>query len=151
MGLKSLPILNKSGVSVYWSNIWDSIKLYKKYSFSFYYVNDIIYYFISDNAYYYVIDKIRLKGPNYKINDNRTRIDEGRINPLLSTRNFYLGKILIFNNQGWVLILINYFITRRYKVLPRFENVILFKKLLKSFKKNELKRRCKIDTYKFIF
>jgi len=151
MGLKSLPMLNKSGISMYWSNIWDSIKLYKKYSLGFLYLNDVLYYFLNENLYYYCIMKIRRLDDDYRGLRGYKHININKLKKSWNMRNFYLGKILFFNNQGWIIILINYFNSKRGKLYQKYKNSKVFKKLFKSLRFNTLKYTYKLDKYKYKF
>lgn len=151
MGLKSLPILNKSGISIYWNNVWDSIKLYKKYSLSLLYVNSLVSFFINENAYYYCIDKIKLKKDNQIKINLFSRINTGKLKSLWGMRDFYLGKVLIFNNQGWFIILINYYVSRRCKILLKYDDTGSFKLLFKVLKSNKLEKNLKKRNFKFKF
>lgn len=149
MGLKSLPILNKSGISIYWHNIWDSIKLYKKYNLSMYFINDIINYFINENLYYYCVINIKTKNNLYKYKGNKNINDDK--NNFSKMKNFYLGKIFILNNQGWLIILINYYVSKRYKLLTKYDEIFFFKKLFKSFRVNMYKYKQKNYSYNYKF
>lgn len=151
MGLKSLPILNKSGISMYWCNIWDSIKLYKKFSLSFYFINDIVHYFINENLYYYCIYNIRKKSYNFRKYKGFKRLDNNKLKSLWGMRDFYLGKILILNNQGWVIILVNYYVSRRCSLRIFYEDATIFKDLFKTFRSNNLTGNYVYNKYKFKF
>nr|NP_049572.1 ribosomal protein S3 [Tetrahymena pyriformis]AAD41917.1 ribosomal protein S3 [Tetrahymena pyriformis] len=151
MGLKSLPILNKSGISMYWNNVWDSIKLYKKYSLGFLYLNDVIFYFLNENLYYYCIMKIRLIGNEYRGIKGFKQINMNKMRKSWNMRNFYLGKILFLKSQGWVIVLINYYSSRKNKLYFKYKSSKVFKKLFKSFRFNIFKCNSKIDNYKFKF
>nr|YP_740809.1 ribosomal protein S3 [Tetrahymena pigmentosa]ABI51718.1 ribosomal protein S3 [Tetrahymena pigmentosa] len=151
MGLKSLPMLNKSGISMYWSNIWDSIKLYKKYSLGFLYLNDVLYYFLNENLYYYCIMRIRRLDSDYRGLRGYKHININKLKKSWNMRNFYLGKILFFNNQGWIIILINYFNSKRGKLYQKYKNSKVFKKLFKSLRFNTLRYTYKLDKYKYKF
>lgn len=151
MGLKSLPMLNKSGISMYWLNVWDSIKLYKNYSLSFLYLNDVINYFLNENLYYYCIMKIRRLDNDYRGLRGYKHININKLKKSWNMRNFYLGKILFLNNQGWVIILINYFNSNRIKLYQKYKNSKVFKKLFKSLRFNSFKYSYKIDKYKYKF
>lgn len=151
MGLKSLSLLNKSGISMFWNNVWDSINLYKKYSLSFLYLNDIISYFLNENLYYYCVHKIRFLNSKFKGLRSKKHIKITRINRIRNMKNFYLGKILFFNNQGWVIVVINYFNARRNKLFIKYKKTKMFKKLFKSFRFNYHYYSIKLDSYKFKF
>jgi hypothetical protein len=99
LGLKSLSILNKSGISMYWEHIWDSVKLYKKYSLGFYYINEIISFFLNENTYYYCIFLLKIKDKLYKGSLGYDHLNYINKTPI-TLKHFYLGKILILNNQG---------------------------------------------------
>ena len=151
MGLKSLPILNKSGISMYWSNIWYSLKLYKKYSLGFLYLNDVIYYFLNENLYYYCIMKIRPIDGDYRGIRGYKHININKLKKSWNMKNFYLGKILFLKSQGWVIVLINYFTSRRSKLYKKYRNSKVFKKLFKSYRFNIFKYTYKMDKYKYKF
>lgn len=151
MGLKSLPLLNKSGISMYWSNVWDSIKLYKKYSLNFLYLHDVIYYFLNENLYYYCIMKIRAIGVDYRGLRGYKHINMNRLRKSWNMRNFYLGKILFYKNQNWVIAVINYFTSRRIKLFYKYKSSKVFKKLFKVLRFNMFRHINKIDRYKFKF
>lgn len=151
MGLKSLPLLNKSGISMYWNNVWDSIVLYKKYSLNFLYLNEVIKYFLNENLYYYCIKKIRSIFIQYRGIKRRKKLKYNKNKYLKSMKNFYLGKILFFNNQGWVIVIINYFMSRRNKLFAKYKKTKNFKKLFKLFRLNYECSPAKIDKYKFKF
>lgn len=151
MGLKSLPLLNKSGISMYWNNVWDSITLYKKYSLSFLYLNDVIRYFLNENLYYYCITKIRAIFIQFRGIKSRKKVKNNKIKRLKNMKNFYLGKILFFNNQGWVVVVINYFMSRRNKLFMKYKKTKNFKKLFKIFRFNFEQSISNLDKYKFKF
>lgn len=151
MGLKSLSLLNKSGISMYWNNVWDSIILYKKYSLNFLYLYDVIKYFLNENLYYYCITKIRSVYIFYRGIKNKKKIKLNKIKRFKNMKGFYLGKILFLNNQGWVIILINYFMVRRNKLFVKYKKAKNFKKLFKLFKFNYEDQLLKINKYKFKF
>lgn len=151
MGLKSLPLLNKSGISMYWNNVWDSIVLYKKYSLNFMYLNEVIKYFLNENLYYYCITKIRAVFIQFRGIKSRKKIKNNKLKRLKNIKNFYLGKILFFNNQGWVIIVVNYFMSRRNKLFMKYKKTKNFKKLFKIFRYNYECATFNIDKYKFKF
>lgn len=151
MGLKSLPLLNKSGISMYWNNVWDSIVLYKKYSLNFMYLNEVIKYFLNENLYYYCITKIRAVFIQFRGIKSRKKIKNNKLKRLKNIKNFYLGKILFFNNQGWVIIVVNYFMSRRNKLFMKYKKTKNFKKLFKIFRYNYEYATFNIDKYKFKF
>jgi hypothetical protein len=66
-------------------------------------------------------------------------------------KNFYLGKILFFNNQGWVIVVINYYIARRNKLFVKYKKSKVFKKLFKAFRLNYELYTFKVDKYKYKF
>lgn len=151
MGLKSLPILNKSGISMYWDNIWDSVKLYKKYSIGFLYLNDVIQYFLNENLYYYCISKIRYINKNRKGVRGRKKLSVNKLKRVWNTKNFYLGKILFLSNQGWVIVSISYFNARRNKLYFKYKSSKTFKRLFKAYRFNISNRKHKLERYKFKF
>nr|YP_740720.1 ribosomal protein S3 [Tetrahymena malaccensis]ABI51629.1 ribosomal protein S3 [Tetrahymena malaccensis] len=151
MGLKSLPMLNKSGISMYWHNIWDSIKLYKKYSLSFFFLHDVINYFLNENLYYYCIMRIRLSDLKLKGFRGNKSININKIKKSWNMRHFYLGKILFLKYQGWVLVLINYYCSRRNKLYTNYKSFKAFKKIAKSFRAGITTYTYKMDKYKFKF
>lgn len=151
MGLKSLPMLNKSGISMYWNNVWDSIKLYKKYNLGFFYLNDVIYFFLNENLYYYCIMKIRTISDDYRGIRGFKPININKLKKVWNMRSFYLGKILFLKNQGWIIVLINYFTVRRNKVYYRYRKFKGFRKLVRSYRFNPFLQKFKIDNYKFKF
>jgi len=151
MGLKSLALLNKSGISMYWSNVWDSIKLYKKYSFSFFLLHDIIYYFLNENLYYYCILKVRILKSGFKGIKGRKKININKLRKEWNMRNFYLGKILFYNNQGWTIVIINYCSTKRLKLFKKYKNSKLFNKLFKTYRFDYFNYKFKRNNYKFKF
>lgn len=151
MGLKSLPILNKSGISMYWNNIWDSLKLYKKYNLGFLYLNDVICYFLNENLYYYCIMKIRTLRSNYRGKRGYKHINTDKLRKSWNMRNFYLGKILFFNNQGWVIIVINYFTSRRNRLYSKYKNCKGFRKLFQTFRLNYFTHNLTVSQYKYKF
>lgn len=151
MGLKSLPILNKSGISMYWDNIWDSIKLYKKYSIGFLYLNDVVHYFLNENLYYYCVSKIKRINKNRKGIRGFKKLNVSKLTRVWNTKNFYLGKILFLSNQGWVIVSISYFNARRNKLYFKYKSSKTFKRLFKSYRFNISKRTHKLERYKFKF
>jgi len=151
MGLKSLPLLNKSGISMYWNNVWDSIVLYKKYSLNFLYLNDVIKYFLNENLYYFCITKIRAVFIEYRGLKSRKKVKNNKIRRLKNMKGFYLGKILFLSNQGWTIALINYFMVRRNKLFIKYKKAKNFKKLFKLFRLNYDVLNPQINKYKFKF
>lgn len=120
---------------MYWENIWDSLKLYKKYSLSFFYISEVISYFLNENTYYHLVSLLKVKDKLNKgeVGTDPIFIEEGTSNPL---KHFFLGKILILQNQGWTLILVNYYITKRRNIYPRYDDIPYGRRLFKSFRKN---------------
>lgn len=151
MGLKSLPLLNKSGISMYWNNVWDSIVLYKKYSLNFLYLHDVIKYFLTENTYYYCIKKIRPNFFYYKGIKSKKRLKKSKIKRFKNMKNFYLGKILFLSNQGWVLVLVNYFMARKNRLFVKYKKAKNFKKLFYLFKLNFEESIPLMNKYKFKF
>lgn len=135
MGLKSLAMLNKSGISMYWENVWDSILLYKKYNLSFFYINEIIYFFLNENTYYYNISILSKKGFFIKSYLGYGKLQIDRYKPT-RLKYYYLGKILILLNQGWVIILVNFFTAKKKKLIHKYELNRFDKVYLKRFYKN---------------
>ncbi len=117
---------------MYWLNIWDSIKLYKKYNFTYKFLNELLYYFFIENLYYYCIYnkiksfKFKLK---YTAEEFRIPKEHGDF-----VKKLYIGKIVFFKYQAWNVILINYFTTNRrfvsYKSKIRLRWKFIFKKIL---------------------
>lgn len=151
MGLKSLPLLNKSGISMYWNNVWDSITLYKKYSLNFLYLHDIIKYFLNENLYYYCISKIKSVYIVYRGLKRRKKFKKNKIKKFKNMKGFYLGKILFLCNQGWVIVLINYFMVRRNKLFIKYKKAKNFKKLFKMFRINFDESSPRLNKYKYKF
>lgn len=149
MGLKSLSLLNKSGISMYWSNIWDSIKLYKKYSLSFFFLHDVIYYFLNENIYYCCFIKIKKKNLKGKKKNLDNFLDKNWI--FSNLKNLYSGKILFLNYQNWTVVLINYYMLERKNILKDLEEVLFYNKVFKSIRKNWKNNFSNIDNYKYKF
>ena len=151
MGLKSLPLLNKSGISMYWNNVWDSILLYKKYSLNFLYLSDVIKYFLNENLYYYSISKIKKTFIYFRGLKRRKKTKLTKPDKVKNMKTFYLGKILFLSNQGWIVAVINYYISRRNKLFIKFKKTKNFKKLFKIFRYNYFYISNRVDKYKFKF
>jgi hypothetical protein len=114
--------------------VWDSIKLYKKYNLSFFFLNEVIYFFLNEDTYYYnifLLDLKLFKKGLLGLNSIKT-VNSNSI----GLKYFYLGKILILQNQGWVIILINYFISKKRTLLRRYDNSVFYRNFLKRFYRN---------------
>lgn len=151
MGLKSLPILNKTGISMFWDNIWDSVKLYKKYNLGFYYLNDVLSYFVNENLYYYCIMKVRVISNDYRGLRGFKHISISKLKKSWNMRHFYLGKVIIFKQQGWVIFVINYFMTKRKKNYIKFNKSSKFRKLLRDYRNNYQSFKFHKEYYKYKF
>jgi hypothetical protein len=64
------------------------------------YLNEVIKYFLNENLYYYCITKIRAVFIQFRGIKSRKKIKNNKLKRLKNIKNFYLGKILFFNNQG---------------------------------------------------
>ena len=82
---------------------------------------------------------------------SRKKIKKNKIKRLKNLRGFYFGKILFFSNQGWTIVLVNYFMTRRNKLFIKYKKAKNFKKLFKLFKISYELSALKINEYKFKF
>ncbi len=149
MGLKSLPVLNKSGLSIYWLNIWDSIKLYKKYLHSYLFLHDLIYYFFIENLYYYYLNMNikKLKKKNYSKSFNRLV----KFNYKNKLKKLYIGKIVFLKYQSWDIIFINYFTTNKKYI--NYKNKFKFnkKKIISYFIYNKNNYNIFKNNYKYKF
>ncbi len=93
MGLKSLPMLNKSGVSMYWTDIWFLNNRYKKwflfsihtYNFFTYILNSKKYFFINKSRYSYRLEFLNKKSKN-------------------NIRALYVGRTWLMRYNNWVII-----------------------------------------------
>lgn len=151
MGLKSLPILNKSGISMYWYNIWDSIKLYKRYNYSYIFLKELIYNIFSENMYYYCIFKKSNWDEKFKTIKKIPKSYETKIKYGYRMRNLYIGNIVFYSFQNWSVISINYFLTRRFKI--RFKKRVFknFKQIFKKFYIIKLNFDVGLNNYKYKF
>ena len=102
MGLVSLPFLNKIQDSNYWSNVWDSKIMYKKYLFLSLFLNKFFNIIFSDYSLNILI--------SYIMNLN---LKKGY---LLNTyiknkffKNYLIGKIWILKYQKWFVIILKIF------------------------------------------
>ncbi len=147
MGLKSLPILNKSGISMYWLNVWDSIKLYKKYNTTYDVLNNVIYYFFIENLYYYClsskIDIIKLK---LKFLNKKSDIIYKNNN-----KKLYIGRIVFLKYQSWNIVLVNYFITNKKSINYKDDFNFKLKFSLKKIFKNKVESIYPNENYKYKF
>lgn len=102
MGLISLPLVNKIQDSNYWSNVWDSKLLYKKYLFLSLFLNKFFNIIFSDYSLNILINcfiSLNLK-KGYLTNINLK-------NNFL--KSYLLGKIWILKYQKWFIIVIKIF------------------------------------------
>lgn len=108
MGLISLPVLNKISNSNYWSNIWESSNLFKKYFYLSIFLNKYFNLLFIDYTLS-IINQIIVKNKfkkGYFINLNFKK-------KLL--KNFFLGKVWILKYQTWYIITIRLFNTKVLK------------------------------------
>nr|YP_004841712.1 ribosomal protein S3 [Ichthyophthirius multifiliis]AEL89254.1 ribosomal protein S3 [Ichthyophthirius multifiliis] len=152
MGLKSLPILNKCGISMYWYNIWDSLKLYKKYNNSYNLLSNLIYYFLTENLYYICLFK-NIK--SFKSTIRFKKIDVTTKNNKYIHKKFlkklFIGRIVFLSFQTWTIISIKYTTTNmkyiNYKTNLNLSRRLIFKYYLYNINNmNILKNNYK---YKF--
>jgi len=93
MGLKSIPMLNKSGISMHWPNVWSTSLRYQRYlQYSIHIFNLFLYLFNSNtfwfiNKQYYAKQFIYLKTKKKK---NR--------------KFFYLGRSWVMKYNSWTII-----------------------------------------------
>lgn len=151
MGLKSLPLLNKSGISMYWNNIWDSIKLYKKYSLSFFFLNDVIFYFLSENLYYHCILKMRFsRSENIGLRKYK-HIDISMLKSSWKLKYLYLGKILFLNYQNWTIVIIGYYMVKRKEIFKLSDDLYFLRRSYRALRFNCLGDISELDDYKYKF
>ena len=147
MGLKSLPILNKSGISMYWLNVWDSVKLYKKYNSTYNLLEDIIYYFFIENLYYFCIsNKLNMVVFSLKHIRKRNEIVYNNNN-----RKLYIGRIIFLKYQTWNIILVSYYSTNKKSISYKDNFNFKLKFLLKNILKNKIESIYPNDNYKYKF
>lgn len=93
MGLKSLPMLNKSGVSMYWTDIWFLNNRYKKwflfsihiYNFFTYILNSKKYLFINKSRYLHRLEFLNKKSKN-------------------NVRALYVGRTWLMRYHNWIIV-----------------------------------------------
>jgi len=147
MGLKSLPILNKSGISMYWSNVWDSIKLYKKYNTTYNLLENIIYNFFIENLYYFCIStKTNMIVFNLKYINKKNDIIYNNNN-----KKLYIGRIVFLKYQSWNVIVISYYTTNKKNISYKDNFNFKLKFLLKDILKNKIESKYPNDNYKYKF
>jgi len=124
MGLISLPVLNKVSYSNYWSNLWDSDLLYKKYFFLSIFLNKYFNLLFVDYTLTFllnVIKKNNLKKGYYIYSVLKKKI----------FKNFFLGKVWVLKYQKSYLIIINLFNSNVIQHNQRFNSIS--SKKLKNF------------------
>lgn len=102
MGLISLPYLNKIQDSNYWSNVWDSKLLYKKYLYLSLFLNkflNILFLDYSLNILAKNILAVSIK-KGYVFNNIKTKI---------KNKKYVLGKLWILKYQNWFIVIVNLF------------------------------------------
>ena len=102
MGLISLPILNKVSYSNYWSNLWDSNLLYKKYFFLSIFLNKYFNLLFIDYTLTFLLNimkKSNLKKGYYIYSTMKKKF----------LKNFFLGKVWVLKYQNTFVIVINLF------------------------------------------
>ena len=130
MGQRSLTFLNKSGLFLYWDNIWDDNVNYKRFLKYSYFLNKFFYLFFFDNIF-------------YKVYFSKNKILEK--NSLLFTKNltthsfygfesfFYFGKLWFLKYNNWCIFIINIF-NSNYTKKDKKKNFFFKKKKLSFFK-----------------
>ena len=124
MGLISLPVLNKVSYSNYWSNLWDSNLLYKKYFFLSIFLNKYFNLLFIDYTLTFllnIIKKNKLKKGYYIYSVLKKKI----------FKNFFLGKVWVLKYQNTYLIIVNLFNTNI--INSNYKNNSLSTKKLKNF------------------
>ena len=141
MGRISVPMMNKTGYSMYWNSMWDD-----KLNYSRSFKEDVLikiffnlfveggYLFVKSSKMSNVDDYLKILKNNYNLPFLKFKRDENRYNYILDTRKEsqrYLFKVWLFKYQSWVIF---YFFTysfnlskfskKFFKKKPRFKKKI---------------------------
>lgn len=112
MGLISLPVLNKVSHTNYWSNLWDSNLLFKKYFFLSIFLNKYFNLLFVDYTLTFLLNLIKnnkLKKGYYIYSTLKKKL----------FKNYFLGKIWILKYQDNYLVVINIFNTNLIQINNR--------------------------------
>lgn len=109
MGQASIPVLNRSGYSMFWLSSWDSVHSFSSNINEDFLIRDFFYFLVNDKYSARFFKKNDLlfnfsKNQEYSISDisDKKSVDEFffRFNKI----PFYLSKIRIVKFQKWVVI-----------------------------------------------
>lgn len=111
MGQISVPVMNKTGYSMYWSSMWDSKFNYSRFLKEDIYVRKFIPVLLEDNILFNFKNKNKITNFNnlntkYNVhihNDFNKHEIYNYIN-MLNKTIFYTSKIWVLRYQSWVLI-----------------------------------------------
>ena len=142
MGRVSMPIMNKTGYSMYWNSMWDDKINYSRSLKDSIFIKDFIYVlFEGGYSYFFFLDLKNCENNNnflnlkkkysfhtkkiFKKNDIGSIISYKLIKKKKNKFRPYLSKIWILNYQTWVVV---------YFYIYSFNLSIFFKRLKSKFK-----------------
>lgn len=106
MGQRSLTFLNKSGLFLYWDNIWEDTVNYKRFLKYSFFLDKFFYLFFIDNlsntSYF---TKKNKKNNNFFLFNTTVKNQVS----LFKNQNFYFGKFWFLKYNNWVIFVINVF------------------------------------------
>nr|QLI42447.1 ribosomal protein S3 [Pseudocohnilembus persalinus] len=120
MGLISLPVLNKVSHTNYWSNLWDSNLLFKKYFFLSIFLNKYFNLLFVDYTLTFLLNLIKknnLKKGYYIYSTLKKKL----------FKNYFLGKVWVLKYQNSYLVVVNIFNTNLTSVSNKSQSNILKK------------------------
>lgn len=143
MGRISMPMMNKTGYSMYWNSMWDD-KLNYTRSFKEDIAVKIFFNLFIEGGYLFkrlgkainVDDYLKVLKNKHNLHFLKLKREDGKYNYILDTRKNsqrYLSRIWLFKYQSWIIF---YFFTYSLN-LSRFAKKTMKKK--RRFKKKKIK------------
>jgi len=164
MGQISIPAINKTGYSMYWSSMWDDKNNYARHLKEDIYIRKFIPVLLEDNISFNIKSSFyNPKKDNFDYINNKYNLqlsqDFNKNNLIkyiksLSKVPFYFSKIWIFRYQSWVLIffymyspVFNSFFKKENPEIEEFDNSLGFN-ILYNYYVSVLKLSYKYEFFK---
>ena len=130
MGQISVPVINKTGYSMYWSSMWDNKFNYSKFLKEDIYIRKFIPIFLEDNILYNFKQNSNLSNSininvkyNLHLQNNWNRDELYNYINSLNKVIFYTSKIWVLRYQTWILIFFYIYSPSFSKLLKKVNNI----------------------------
>lgn len=143
MGRVSVPIMNKSGYSMYWNSIWDDKLNYTRSLKDGIFLKEFMYLFFEGGSYSTLFFNLSLFQKKFEylnkkyffhtikfIKKNNFKYKSGYLIKRKKGFKPYLSKIWILKYQTWIII---YFYSYSFNLSIFFKKVINYKKNFKKY------------------